>query len=65
MTNQQMYSNKYVQSPHVSVTPMTIIIVSYNRNKINYKTTVQKGMIKPLVVLFDFLWSYNTKLYYH
>jgi len=47
---------KYVQSriimfhQHVSITPVTIIRVSYNTKTINIQIILQKIMIKPLDV---------------
>ena len=38
---------------HVSVTPVAIIRMSYNKNIINIQIILQKGMIKPLDITLD------------
>ena len=38
-------------SPHVSVTPVTIISVAYNNNTINIQIIVQKSVTKPHLIL--------------
>jgi len=59
--NQQMHIYKCVQShviilnQHVSVTSLTIIRVSHNKNMTNIQIIIQKCIIKLLCVTFDFL----------
>jgi len=59
--NQQMHIYKYIQShiiilhQHVSVTPVTIIRVSYNKNTINIQIIVKTYTTKPLDDTFNFL----------
>jgi len=49
-----MHIFKYAQShitvlrQHVSVTPVTIVMVYYNKNTINTQITVKECLIKPL-----------------
>jgi len=56
MTNQQMHLYKYVQSliiilhQYVSITPVTIIRVSYNTDAISIQIIFQKIMIKSFDV---------------
>jgi len=58
--NQQMHICKYVQShviilkQHVSVTSLIIIIVSHNKNITNIQIIIQRCILKPLCVTFDF-----------
>jgi hypothetical protein len=64
---QQIHVCKYVQSntiflhQHVSITPVTTIRLSYDKNTINVDVIVQKCMIKP----FDITLEYNVKWFYH
>jgi len=59
--NQQMHIYKYIQShiiilhQHVSVTPVSIIRLSYNKNTINIQIIVKTCTIKPLDDTFNFL----------
>ena len=62
MRNQHTHIYKYVQShiiiilhKYALVTPVTIIRVSYNTNRINIQIIVSKCTITPLGVTFDFL----------
>jgi hypothetical protein len=69
--NQQMHIYKYVQSntiilhQHVSVTPVTTIRLSYDKNTISVQMIVQKCMIKPLDITLEckVKWFYHTFLY--
>jgi hypothetical protein len=60
MISGQMPIYKYAQShisiifQHVSVIPVTIIRLPYNKNAINIQMTVQKCLIKPLHVTLHF-----------
>jgi hypothetical protein len=54
--NQQMYIYKYIQphiiilQQHVSVTLVTTIRVSYNKNTVKIQVIVQKCVLQPLTV---------------
>jgi len=53
---------KNVQLHNVSVTPMTMISVSYDKNTINVQIIVQKCMVKPLNVTCTCIFSKNLLL---
>ena len=69
--NQQMHIYKYVQSntiilhQNVSITPVTTIRLSYDKNSLSVDVIVQKCMITPLDITLEcnVKWFYHTFLY--
>jgi hypothetical protein len=47
-------SHSIIRHQHVTVTPVTVIWVAYNKNTVNIQISVQKYMIQPLGVTFYF-----------
>ena len=66
-----MHIYKYVQSntvilhQHVSATPVTTIMLSFDKNTISIQVTAQKCVIKPLDITQEcnVRWFYHTFLY--
>ena len=50
---QNVQSHSIILHQHVSVTPVTIIWVAYEKNTINIQINVQKYKIKPLCDTFQ------------
>ena len=52
-------SRSIIRHQHVTVTPVTIICVAYDKNTFNIQISVQMYMIQPLGVTFDLQINYN------
>ena len=77
MISQLTHLYKYVQSDviilqlHVSINPVIIISVAFNKNTINIQIIIQKCVIKPIDITFDIsvvflmVTEFYTKLHCH
>jgi hypothetical protein len=69
MISGQKHIYRYAQSriiilsQNVSVTTLTIIRVSYNKNSINIQIIVEKCMMKPLHVTLFYSAQYGNNIY--
>jgi len=52
-------SHSIILHQHISVTPVTIIWVAYDKNTISIQVTVQKCMIKPFAGTFQIQFKCN------
>ena len=59
-----MFCHIVILHRHVSATTVTVIKVPYNKHIIDIQPVVQKCMIKPLIVTFNFVYALHMVVEY-